>query len=467
MYPISELAASKLPFQLLPDQLQLLNGLDSFVRGENPHAAFLLNGYAGTGKTSLVGAFIQALNEMKIPVVLMAPTGRAAKVASSLSGHPASTIHKRLYRGNTADPSNSTIFLAPNEQRDTIFIVDEASLITDRGSNSLLAHLVRHVYSAPGCKLILIGDEAQLPPVGESESRAMNPDRLRELGLQPLYFSLDIPLRQALDSGITHNSTIIRMAMNREEQEQYQLPQLEIEGFKDIIPVSSSELPDLISDSWRRVGEEETLIITRANWRANEYNNAIRNLVMYADSPLQRGDRIVISKNDYYWSKRNKLKSFMANGEIAEVTWVGSMQKFYGRYFCEVELRLSDGELASAQIMMRSLVCEGPSIPKTEMTHFYNIVYENYEGDTSQRIRDVLNDQYFNALQVKYAYCVTCHKAQGGQWKHIYVDMGGLPTDEISNDLYRWLYTAFTRATERLYLINPPKEFFESQENEF
>lgn len=454
MFPIADIAASKLPFKLLDSQRQVLNAMDTFIHGQNPREVFVLNGYAGTGKTSIVGAFIRTLEELKIPVVLLAPTGRAAKVASQLSSHRASTIHKRLYRGNSLDPGNTSFFLAPNESANTIFIVDEASLIPDYNDNrSLLSHLIHHVYSAPGCKLMLIGDEAQLPPVGETESRAMNPDRLKAAGLYPLCHTLSIPVRQTADSGIIRNATIVREMMRINDPSI--LPELEVDGYADIKVVSSTDLPDLISASWQSVGVDETLIITRANWRANEYNRAIRNLVMFADSPIQRGDRLVISKNDYYWSRKNKLSNFLANGETAEVTWVGKMQKAYGRWFCDVELTPTDGTPLTALLMMRSLVCDGPSLPRAEMERFYNRVLDNYDGEISHKIKGTLEDPYYNALQAKYAYCVTCHKAQGGQWKHIYIDMSGIDPESLDTDFYRWLYTAITRATERVYLINP------------
>jgi len=453
---ITDMAAAKLPFELIASQRMLLEAMESFLFSSNPRQVFVLNGYAGTGKTSIVGAFIKVLDELHRPVVLLAPTGRAAKVAEGFSRHPASTIHKRIYRGDSTDPSNTSFFLAPNEQRDTLFIVDEASLISDTPGlgRSLLSHLVHHVYSAPGCRLMLIGDEAQLPPVGQTSSTAMNHDRLRALGLDPVGYTLDIPVRQAAESGIIRNATCMRHMLMQPDSDT--VPVLYAEGYPEVEVVSSRDLADKLSESWSLVGEEETLIVTRSNKRANSFNKAIRNSVMYAEEPLERGDRIIISKNDYYWGKRNSMRSFIANGDTAEVTWVGKTEKAYGRYFSDVELRLiSDDSILGAKLMLRSLACDGPTIPREEMERFYNRVLDSYEGELSHKIKGVMEDPYYNSLQAKYAYCVTCHKAQGGQWKHVYIDMGSIPPDTVSSDFYRWLYTAITRATEKVFFINP------------
>lgn len=452
---IVDAAASRLPFELLPSQRELLVELENFLYAGSDRSVFVLNGYAGTGKTSVVGAFIKALGELRRPVVVLAPTGRAAKVAAGFSGHPASTIHKRIYRGDSTDPSNTQFFLAPNQQRDTLFIVDEASLINDipGSGRSLLAHLIHHVYSSPGCRLLLIGDEAQLPPVGQTSSTAMDFNRLRALGLEPVGYTLDLPVRQAAESGIIHNAHYIRWMLTHPENDIP--PEIDIR-YPDVEVITSRELDDYLASSWSKVGQEETLIITRSNKRANDFNQAIRRLVMYAEDPLERGDRIVISKNDYFWSKRNQLRTFIANGDTAEVTWVGKTEKAYGRYFTNVELRLiADDSIVNAYIMLRSLVCEGPAIPRQEMEKLFDRVADAYKGEVSVKIKGVMEDPYFNALQAKYAYCVTCHKAQGGQWKHIYIDMGGIAPETLDSDFYRWLYTAMTRATEKVFFINP------------
>ena len=455
--PLVESALSTLPFTPHPDQQKLLNKLSDFVENGASNGVFVLNGYAGTGKTSMVGAFIKALKACRRKVVVVAPTGRAAKVAQSFSGHPASTIHKLLYRGNSLDPGNTTFFIARNTTPDTTFIVDEASMISDApdsSGRSLLFHLARYVYSCPGCRMILVGDEAQLPPVGQTSSMAMNFERLRQMGLNPTGHSLDMPVRQAAMSGIIHNATYMRQKLFYPDSDAPDA--IFMKEFPDVVAISSEDLAESLATSHALVGEDETLIITRSNKRANNFNRAIRNIVMYAEEPLERGDRVVISKYDYYWGKQNNLDGFIANGETAEVTWVGKTEKAYGRYFTDVELRfVSDGRIVGAKAMLRSLVCEGPSIPRAEMERFYARVMEAYEGELSKKIKGALEDPFYNALQMKYAYCVTCHKAQGGQWKHVYIDMGGIAPDAMTEDFYRWLYTAVTRATEKVFFINP------------
>ncbi|MDE6755053.1 MAG: AAA family ATPase [Muribaculaceae bacterium] len=455
MESISQTTLSFLPFPPNEGQFALIHALSAFVENRGSRDVFILNGYAGTGKTSVLGALVKALQFLRKKTVILAPTGRAAKVAATMAGGKASTIHKRIFRGNSTDPSNTTFFLAENRDADTLFIVDEASLITDSDNfrQSLLQQLVRHVYSAPGCGMILVGDTAQLPPVGMTESFAMNPERLRNIGLNPIRFSLDVPVRQTAGSGILYNATIVRNALLSNLS--FNNFSLKLSSFPDIEAISSRDMADYLSDSWSRVGTEETIIITRSNKRANNYNRAIRNIVMYAEEPLQRGDRIVISKNDYYWSKINKLQNFIANGETAEVTWVGKNEKVFGRWFTDVELRLQDIETpVAAKVMLRSLVTEGANIPREEMERFYTLVMAETEGELSHKIKAATESPYFNALQAKYAYCITCHKAQGGQWKHVYIDMGAIPMDAIGQEFYRWLYTSITRATEKVFLIN-------------
>lgn len=452
---LADAAYTFLPFEPNTQQAVLINALASFITDGKARDVFVLNGYAGTGKSSVVGAVVKALDAARVRSVILAPTGRAAKVASQFASHKASTIHKRLYRGNSADPANTSFFLAPNKDSDTIFFIDEASLITDTADrNSLLGDLVRHVYSAPGCRMILIGDMAQLPPVGQTHSTAMEQVRLREFGLEPIYATLDTPVRQKEDSGILLNSYNIRKFLFGDfDPSRFAIS---VRGYDDVKAISSADLADYLSDSWSSVGQDETLIITRSNKRANKFNQAIRSLVMGTDVPIQRGDRIVIARNDYYWSRINKLSSFIANGDTAEVTWVGRTEKAYGRYFVDIELTLTaDGSTVGAKLMLRSLVAEGPSIPREEMERLYARVMADCDGELSQKIKHAEEDPYYNSLQAKYAYCVTCHKAQGGQWAHIYIDMGALTPDAICSDFYRWLYTAITRSTSKVFLINP------------
>lgn len=447
-------ALATLPFTLLDQQDEVLKRMCLFAVSDTPGEVFVLNGYAGTGKTSLVGALIKALDASKRKTVVLAPTGRGAKVASGMSAHPAGTIHRRLFRPDMSDASGMRYVVAPNQSRDTLFIVDEASLIADsKGPDSLLAMLVKHVYSAPGCKMLLMGDEAQLPPVGQTTAYAMNPDRLRSLGLNPHCHVLDLAMRQDAESGIIHNATLMRHLLYHPDTQLR--PCIDMAGFKDVRVISSRELPDELVASYSSVGQEETLIITRANWRANDFNQAIRQQVFDYDSPVSRGDRLVITKNDYFWGKQNGRNGLIANGDMAEVTWTGRTEKVYGRYFTEVELQFADGRIINAQLMLRSLMTKSSSIPREEMERFMNRIMADTEGVLSEKIAAALNSPYYNALQAKYAYCVTCHKAQGGEWKHVYIDMGGIDPEALGPEFYRWIYTAITRATQRVYFVNP------------
>ncbi|MCH5234434.1 MAG: AAA family ATPase [Muribaculaceae bacterium] len=451
------LILSHVPFVPNSEQLELIQSLAFFIDQRSVNDVFVLNGYAGTGKTSVMGAVVKALKDLKKKTVVLAPTGRAAKVAANLAFGQASTIHKRLFRGNSSDPANSSFFLAQNTDSDTIFIVDEASLITDASSfnNSLLQQLIHYVYSGSGCSMILVGDAAQLPPVGQTTSHAMDVDRLKNLGLNPYYFTLQRPARQATESGIFYNATVVRnLLMTNGSIHDFNIF---LKGFEDIKIVETNEMLDDLASSWSRVGKDETIVITRSNYRANIINNTIRRFLLDADSPLVKGERIVISKNDYYWSKENKLNTLLANGEIAEIIKVGTKVKKYGRWFAETDIQIPGNDIIiHALILLRSLVAEGPQIPKEEMERFYNRVLTSVDGELSFKIKAAMEDPYYNALQVKYGYCVTCHKAQGGQWKHVYIDLGGLPPDFSDSDFFRWLYTAITRATERVYFVNSP-----------
>lgn len=456
---LAEAAIGALPFSPLEGQAVALWKMAEYVAAGMWRDVFVLNGYAGTGKTSVVAALIKALSHFKMKAVVLAPTGRAAKVAGNMAGRQASTIHRRIYHMETLQGGEMQIRLSANRDQNTVFIVDEASLITDSPRGSLLRDLVRYVYSGQGCKMILVGDTAQLPPVGQADSPAMNLERLKAIGLAPFGHTLDVPVRQAAESGILYNATLVRGILARMLAAEAsgvgagQLP-LKLSGFPDIRAVSSLDLADELSTSWSEVGVEETLIITRSNGRANRFNQAIRNMVMYAEEPLQQGDRLVIAKNDYYWGRHNKMKTFLANGETVTVNWVGKPEKQFGRWFVDTELALADGTEIGAKIMLRSLMAEGPAIPRQEMQKLLQVVIDGTEGEgPTERVMAAMENPYYNAIQAKYAYCVTCHKAQGGQWKHVYVDMGGIPADAMGTDFYRWLYTALTRATEKVYIL--------------
>lgn len=462
---LAEMAMAALPFAPLEGQALAIYKMAEYVVSGLWRDVFVLNGYAGTGKTSVLAALIKALSHCRIKTVILAPTGRAAKVAGDMAGKQASTIHRRIYHIE-ADGSETRVRLSANRDQNTVFIVDEASLITDSNRGSLLKDLVRYVYSGQGCRLILVGDTAQLPPVGQSDSPAMNLERLQEIGLAPFLHTLDVPVRQAAESGILYNATLVRQILQRllagepSGLAAGQLP-LALDKFPDIKGVSSIDLADELTSSWSTVGPEETLIITRSNARANQFNQAIRNMVMYAEQPLQQGDRLVIAKNDYYWGRVNKMKTFLANGETVTVKWVGKPEKAFGRWFVDTELHLADGNEISAKIMLRSLMAEGPAIPRAEMQRLLELVIDSENGaGPNEKIMAAMENPYYNAVQAKYAYCVTCHKAQGGQWRHVYIDMGGIPEDSMGSDFYRWLYTALTRATEKVFLLGIKTEVF-------
>lgn len=455
---LAGIAIGALPFSPLEGQAMAIYKMADYVTSGMWRDIFVLNGYAGTGKTSVIAALIKALSHFKIKSVVLAPTGRAAKVAGAMAQKPASTIHRRIYHMETSN-GQMRVRLSANRDQNTVFIVDEASLITDSSRVSLLRDLIRFVYSGQGCRMILVGDTAQLPPVGQSDSPAMNLERLRQLGLAPFPHTLDVPVRQAAESGILYNATIVRQLLERLQNGETtgigvgQLP-LKLEGFPDIRAVSSIDLADELSSSWSTVGPEETLIVTRSNGRANRFNQAIRNMVMYAEEPLQQGDRLVIAKNDYYWGRKNRMKTFLANGETVTVKWVGRPEKMFGRWFVDTELALADGQEMSAKIMLRSLMAEGPAIPRAEMEQLLQIVINEEEGiGPTEKIMAAMENPYYNAIQAKYAYCVTCHKAQGGQWRHVYIDMGSIPAEAMGIDFYRWLYTALTRATEKVFIL--------------
>lgn len=447
----------RLPFTPTDIQHRLVSTLSKFVIHHKETDAYILNGYAGSGKTSIISALVRGMLSYHIKCVLMAPTGRAAKVLSEYGdGIKATTIHKRIYRGNGPDPVAREFVLARNNDHDTIFIVDEASMVTDGGDErrSVLRHLVEYVYSGDNCALILVGDRAQLPPPGEAVSAAMSPSVLKSLGLRPFGTTLETPMRQREGSGILYNATLIREELERDsDRGNLKFRFGGFSDFKNILPI---DFADELSTSWAEVGKEETLIITRSNRIANVCNRDVRNRVLYADEALMRGERLVISKNDYFWGKKNKGRELIANGETAIVEYIGQTENRYGLQFADVEIRLSsDDSIIGAKLLLDSLECDGPSLPRFEMERLYNNVLQDYtEGELSTRMRKAADDPYFNALQAKYAYCVTCHKAQGGEWKHIYIDMGSLAvTPETYTEFLRWLYTALTRATEKVVLV--------------
>ena len=402
--------------------------------------------------------------QLERKTTLLAPTGRAAKVFSSYSGKSAHTIHKCIYRQKSI-MDNATFTLSENRAQNTLFIVDEASMISNDGSSGgLLDDLIEFVYSGRGCSMLLLGDTAQLPPVGEVESPALTNSYLRSMFLDVTAVELKQVMRQLNDSGILYNATMLRQRI--EEEDTYDLPQIAFKGFDDICNVQGEELIEAIETSYNKAGMDETIILCRSNKRANVYNEGIRRRILYREEELSRGDMLMIVKNNYYWREQlgkedktilEKL-DFIANGDIAEIIRVHGTEEMYGFRFADVTLSLIDYEDCEidVKIMLNTLTSESPSLTREENEKLFNAVWEDYPEIRSKRKRmeEIRKNPYYNALQVKYGYAVTCHKAQGGEWKRVFIDQGYISEDMISPDYYRWLYTAFTRASEKLHLVN-------------
>ncbi len=459
---------SFLPYKANNQQQELLKLMSEFLLSPTSDALFLLRGYAGTGKTSIVAALVKALTSIKQKTILMAPTGRAAKVLSGYSGKQAFTIHKQIYRQKIYSGDMEGFQISDNLNKNTIFIVDEASMISNSsegsgfGSGRLLDDLIEYVYAGEGCKMILMGDIAQLPPVGQKDSPALSLNVLRGFGLNITHFTLTDVVRQSSDSGILYNATELRHIM--EKGEPYGLPKLKTSGFSDVIKVGGAELIDDIAGSYDNAGIEDSIIITRSNKRANSFNNGVRNQILYRDSELEGGDMLLIVKNNYKWCAGIKEIDFIANGDIVEVKRVRNIQELYGLRFADVEISFRDYDIEmEVKVILDTLHSESPALPQDVSQRFFEEVYMDYADlpNKRERMKKIKEDPYFNALQIKYAYAITCHKAQGGQWKNVFLDMGYINKDHLGLDFYRWLYTAFTRATEKIYLVNISDEFTE------
>ena len=450
------------------EQEYALDVFARFMTDSDDQVVMIMRGSAGTGKTTLAGAIVRAMAALKQKMILLAPTGRAAKVFSLNAGHVAYTIHRRIYRQKSAGDLSS-FNLNDNLNRDTLFIIDEASMIANQGygdsafgSGCLLDDLMTFVYQSgrgSNCRMLLIGDKAQLPPVGEDESPALMADVLRCYGMRVYECDLNQVLRQGEESGILWNATQIRQMITHDEMTQ--LPKIRFAGFADIQMVPGGELIDALSTSYYRVGTDETIVITRSNKRANIYNQGIRNQVLDREDELCRGDQLMIVKNNYFWTEGSKEIPFIANGDIAVVQRVRHVHELYGFRFAEVTMQLPDYDdfELTATICLDTLTSEAPALTHEQQEQLYNAVMEDYADipQKAERIKKMKTDRYYNALQVKFAYAVTCHKAQGGQWAHVYLDQGYMTDDMLTPDYIHWLYTAFTRATEQLYLVNWPK----------
>lgn len=463
----ANLIKSNLPYAPNDQQSQLIGALARFCSSSTPSdSVFIVNGYAGTGKTSLTGALVKSLEAVKRPVVLLAPTGRAAKVFSAHSKHPAFTIHRKIYRGATGDLTAGCTMMQRNTLSNAIFIVDEASMIGDGSADSgefgmphsnLLEDLVEYVFSGDNCSMIVLGDVAQLPPVGSTESPAMQPATFKRLGLHVSRATLTDTVRQSRNSGILRNATWLRRAMLVDPLPE---PKLVTEGYDDVELLSPDDVIDTIGECYYTDGADETIIVTRSNRRAAGFNLGIRAQILDCEEELCRGERLLVAKNNYMWSAKMKGLDFIANGDVGVVSAIHSTEERYGFRFANVTLNLPDRDIdVECKIFLDTLTDESASLSREALQRLAEARMEDPEfADQSlpyeSRLRKLKSDEYFNALQVKYAYAVTCHKAQGAQWKNVIVDLGGIPPESQGLDFYRWLYTATSRATSRLFFLN-------------
>lgn len=486
------------------EQAHALEVFAEFLTDRDPHAVMILRGSAGTGKTTLSGAIVRTLKEIRQKVMHLAPTGRAAKVFSLNSGSPAYTIHRRIYREKSFSGVEGQFNLNDNLYTDTLFMVDEASMIANMGlggmsfgSGCLLDDLVHFVYQGRNDRLLLIGDKAQLPPVGEEESPALHAAMLEGYGLKVYECDLNEVLRQSEESGILYNATMIRQMITHDDITQ--LPKIHFAGYSDIKPMPGAELIEALADSYHHVGLDDTIVVTRSNKRANIFNQGIRNMVLDREEELSQGDILMIVKNNYYWmeEERKKIKekeieerrvksegtesgtathkvqsskfqvqsndipAFLANGDRAKVLKVRRRIDLYGFRFATLLLQFPDYDNyeLEATVLLDTLTSEAPALTHEQQEQLFHQIEEDYQDIPlkADRMKAIRQDQFFNALQVKFAYAVTCHKAQGGQWAHVYVDQGYMTDDMLNPDYIHWLYTAFTRATEMLYLVNWPE----------
>jgi len=458
------------PYTPTTKQEQLLQLLSQFLFSKDYDQIFLLKGFAGTGKTTIIGTLVKNLWKAKHSFALLAPTGRAAKVISNYSGKEAFTIHRKIYYPKKQRSGGISFTLQLNKHRDCIFIVDEASMISDRASDSklfengsLLDDLMQYVYSGHRCKLILIGDDAQLPPVKLDVSPAL------DINVISLHYNkevtcllLDQVMRQAAHSGILSNATQIRNFLSDGFYTDFKF---DLNGFDDIIRlVDGHDIMDAISDAYSEVGNEETAIIVRSNKRANLYNGQIRNRILFQEEEVSAGDYLMVVKNNYFWLDARSEAGFIANGDIIKILEIYSIKELYSFRFAEVKVQLVDYpgmKPLDIIIMLDVLTMETPSLPYEDSNRLYQEVTKDYldEKANYKRFLKIKNNKYFNALQVKFSYAMTCHKSQGGQWDRVFIEQPYLP-DGMNKDYLRWLYTAVTRAKSKLYLISFKDEMF-------
>ena len=465
---ISHQIYAKLSFKATFNQKKIIEQLSAWAADDDFSRIFLLNGYAGTGKTTIIAAFVAALKELGIKPILLAPTGRAAKVLTRYSDETAYTIHKKIYRERTITDYESKFALDYNRERNAIFIVDEASMLSavssdsSFGSGNLLDDLVQYVRSGKQCRLMLVGDDAQLPPVGDDYSPALDIAEVSQYG-DVEYASMDEVVRQSHDSGILFNATMLRCML---ENHIYEIPHFDL-SHSDFTRIEGGELMEALQDCYDRYGRDETIVITRSNKRANRYNEGIRRYTLSAEEEIESGDMLMIVKNNYFYAERDEQSpmSFVANGDVARLKRIRRFEEFYGFRFVDAVVSFPDYDdyEMECKLLLDTLSSESPSLTRDQSrTLFYEVEkdYDDIKAKT-KRYRAIRENEHFNAMQIKFAYAVTCHKAQGGQWKAVFVDKCLFGDEQMSKDLLRWLYTAITRATERVYVVNFGDDFFE------
>jgi len=458
-----------LQFTPTTDQMELINQLSEFMSTEDERQIMLVRGYAGTGKTNMVAALSKTLPSFRWRSVLLAPTGRAAKVLSSYSQKPAQTIHRKIFRKMPGHDGGMVFSLGENLHRNTVFIVDEASMIgadnnagSGSGYDNLLESLFEYVFSGDNCKLIFVGDTAQLPPVGSSESPALNVEYLRAAyHLHIRFIELKQVARQQDASGILKNATALRELITEESTE---FPKLH--EFSDVVRLSGEELQDALNDAYSRYGFNDTLVVTRSNKRANLFNQAVRARIRYMDDDLCAGDLLMVVKNNYFWLDDKAEAGFIANGDSIEIVKIVRRIEMYGFQYAECVVRLCDyinmPEI-TLLLMLDTLYTETSALTREQQQLLFESIMQDVADEPikGKRMMYLRNNPYANALQVKFNYAVTCHKAQGGQWPCVFIDQGYLTKEMLGTDFLRWLYTAFTRSTERIYLMNFANDFFD------
>lgn len=446
-------------FPLTQDQENLVKNLSNFIFHREDCNIFILDGYAGTGKTTIISALIKTLPYYNIRTELLAPTGRAAKVLSNRSLQQAYTIHKKIYYTQTDDYSNISLKLKENKNHHTLYIIDEASMIGE--GDNLLSDLFSYVKNGVKNKAILLGDKAQLPPVGSNESFALNPDYLRQRFFEPIeYYQLTQVVRQALQSGILKNAANIRWALNNK----LQLPIFKTQNHKDFKRIESIDFEDTLVNQYRQIGEKEVVVVTRSNFAANQLNQYIRNRILEKENIIDIGEKLMSIRNNYYWQTENEYSDFIANGDIVEVTNIYSYEEKFGFNFANIEARINESKIPiELTIMLDTLSEKQAHLSQEKERQLYNNIFSYYQKDCNNKAlihKAVKEDKYFNALQVKFSKAITCHKAQGGDWHTAFILNEVQASEAINQDYFRWLYTAVTRAREQIFLVNFSEEFF-------